>query len=277
MNRPHRLNRGPVVHSVVAAAVADPSRLQAWTVNPSGLTQLDVDPAELDLEAVADFAGLAEKIRHNGCRHQLRMTFQLLNQSGLEIQLFRDYAPHSLRRRQRGLKSPLQRVDGLAEFIGRWSRGDPLRSLIRDVLLHEQALMLMHAADTDRPQRCSRARPMRQPVPAPNGVLVVRTLTCDPRQVQQVLQTPPADLADIRRGRWTFVYHKTIEQLRMLEVEQAVGHLLTVVDGRRSVDRMSEQLFGNSSETPALMPLLDQLVAIGLLRWLDNESPSRCT
>lgn len=259
------------MHSVVAAALADPDRLTAWSMDPSLLAQFGVEPTEFDLEAVADFAGLSEKIRHNGCRAHLRMTFQLLNLTGLEIQLFRDYAPWSLRRRAEGLTSPMYRIDGLALFIGGWAEGgDPLRTLLRDVLRHEHAVACLRTAQIDHERSCPEVEPSSASIPARNGELVVRTFTCDPRQVQQVLEASPVNLGDIGRGARTFVYQRTADRLRALEVARPVGDLLTAVDGRRSVDQISAQLFGTGADRSALLRLLEQLVEIGLLRWVNG-------
>jgi len=161
----------------------------------------------------------------------------------------------------------MDRIEGLAAFVSAWAEdGDPLRTLIRDALRHEQTVALLRSADQDQ-SACPTAGSPPLAVPAPNGHLRVHILSCDPRSLQRILADRPAHLLDIERGRWTFIYHRTAERLRVLEVEHAVGDLITAVDGRSSVRDIAARLFGDPDETQALNSLFEQLVEIGLLRW----------
>src|SRR5580700_3631480 len=102
---------------------------------------MGIDPSKVDLGAIAGFAGLSEKVRHNPCREDLPLTFRILSLSGLEIDLFRCYAPTSFERRRRGLNVTADRLEGLANFVEQWApASDPARTLVRDVLRHEHSI-----------------------------------------------------------------------------------------------------------------------------------------
>ena len=47
---------------------------------------------DLDLDSLRKFAGLAAKIRHNGIRDKLPLTFRLMSVAKLEIEVFAAYA-----------------------------------------------------------------------------------------------------------------------------------------------------------------------------------------
>ena len=126
------------VHSAIATYVADPNRLAREAAKPPA--ERPTALRELDLDTLADFTGLTEKVRHNQVRGDLQMTFRLLRLTGQEIQLFRDYAPISLQRRQQRLTSPAQRLDGLVEFTENWAGTDSQRCLVRDLLRYEHTV-----------------------------------------------------------------------------------------------------------------------------------------
>ncbi|NJC73108.1 hypothetical protein HC031_25815 [Planosporangium thailandense] len=253
------------VHAVVAAGLADPDRLRAWRDRPDLLAALGLAPATVDLEALEDFAGLSEKIRYNQCRGDLPLTFRLLSLTQLEIDLFRQYAPQSLARRQLGRVSTSERLDGLLLFVEAWtSDTDPVRCLVRDVLRHEHTIASLRSAPV-----ASRVEVSRDlVVPRHNGRLVIHRMTCDPRQVGTVLRDRHPDLTQIRRGRWTFGYHRsTAGPLRILEMEPGIGDLLMTIDGRRSFDQIAADLFGDAGASDMLHAAFAQLTRLGLLVW----------
>lgn len=258
-----------LAHSVVATGLADADRLRAWRADPARLGELGVDPSTVDLGSLADFAGLSEKIRHNPCRDDLQLTFRLLLVSGLEIELFRDYAPRSLERRRQGLNSVADRLEGLLQFVEGWaSETDQVRCLLRDVLRHEHVVAILRAAEVGVFRTADASKPGGPAIPLYNGYLLVRRMTCDPRQVGRVLRAREPDLGQIERGSWTFGYHKSTEgRLRMLEVDHGVGDLILAVDGRTSADGIAERLFGDGPAAGSLLAAFDQLTELGLLVW----------
>lgn len=266
-----------LAHAVVATGLADPERLRSWRDQPALLATLGLAPGSVDLDALADFAGLSEKIRHNQCRIDLPLTFRLLLLTGLEIALFRDYAPRSLARRRLGRTSTRDRLNGLLEFVEAWAPPtDPDRCLVRDVLRHEHAIATLRDA-ADPPATAGSDEPDRTAVPRPHGHLVVHRLTCDPRQVGQVLRDRDPDLGRIERGSWTLGYHRPPGRPpRMLEVEHPVGELLRAVDGRRDPGGIAAALLGDAAATDHLLAALTQLTELGLLRWHSGTGAAPC-
>ncbi|MGH9228112.1 MAG: RiPP maturation protein ApyI [Acidimicrobiales bacterium] len=253
----------PLVHSVIAAGLSDPYRLRNWMTEPAALERYGVDPSSLDLDALADFAGLSEKVRHNQCRQHLELSFRLMRLTGVEVQLFRDYAPRSRARRRQGLISVPDRLDGLAQFVEEWAAGGgPVRTLLRDVLGHEYVIAVLRRSEVAPPAPTGPAR-----VPVHHGRIVVRRSTCDPSQVASVLRAREPDLAAIERGVRTFVYQKAPgSDVRILEVEDGVAELLLAVDGRSSVEDLAGRLFGGALVDP-LRSTLEQLADLGVLAW----------
>jgi hypothetical protein len=251
-----------LAHSVIATGLADPKRLRSWAADATPLEALGIDPTTIDLDVLAKFAGLAEKVRHNRTRAFLPLTFRLLTTLGLDIDLFCDYA-QSPRKSSRGA-SPLDRVDALAGFIEDWAGSDAERTLVRDMIQHEQALTRLRSLGPvpDDPPR----PPMGSDL-AKHGELLVRHLTIDPRQVVDVLRHHHPQLATIERGSWTFVYQREPSAgIRLLQVDPAVGDLLMLVGGDRSLSELAD-LIKTQADDPALHVALDQLVDAGLLTW----------
>jgi hypothetical protein len=251
-----------LAHSVIATGLADPERLRSWADDATRLEALGIDPTTIDLDALAKFAGLAEKVRHNRTRASLPLTFRLLTTLGLDIGLFRDYA-QSPRKPGRGA-SPLDRVNALAEFVEDWARSDAEKTLVRDMIRHEHALTQLRSLGPvpDVPPH----PPMRSDL-ATRGELLVRHLTIDPRQVVDVLRHQHPQPAAIERGSWTFVYQREPSaEIRLLQVDPAVGDLLMLAAGERSLTELAH-LIRIDAEDPALFEVLDQLVDCGLLIW----------
>jgi len=257
-----------LVHSLMAAALSDPQRLQDWAARPELVERYGVDASTLDVSTLADFAGMAEKIRHNQCREHLPLTFRLIRLTGVEVELFRTYAPRSSQRRRQGLTSVSDRLAGLAEFVDEWAdEGEPLRTLVRDVLWHEYLISVLRAPESASDAGTRPTADADGALPVPAGQIVVRQATCDPLQVARVLRAKEPDLACITRRPSTFVYHGAQGRVRILEVEPGVAELLLVVDGRSSVEAIADRLFGDETLVPHLRSTLEQLADLGLLAW----------
>jgi hypothetical protein len=252
-----------LAHSVIAAGLADPRRLRSWADDATPLEALGIDPMTIDLDALARFAGLAEKVRHNRTRASLPLTFRLLTTLGLDIDLFSDYAQNP-RKPGRGA-SPVDRVNALAAFVEDWAGSDADKTLVRDMIRHEHALARLGSLGPV-PDDPPRPPPMRSDL-APRGKLLVRHLTIDPRQAADVLRHQNPQLATIERGSWTFVYQREpSEEIRLLQVDPAVGDLLMLMGGGRSLTELAG-LIRSDAEDPALLEAFDQLVDGGLLIW----------
>jgi hypothetical protein len=256
------------VQSAIAAALADPHRLHEWIEEPRLLERYGIDATAIDLSALADFAGLSEKVRHNQCREHLELTFRLLRLSGMEVEFFRRYAPTSRQRRRQGLTTVPDRLEGLAAFVAEWAQqGDSGRTLVRDVLWHEYVIaVLRNAQGPATTEGVGSADP--HVTPLHDGRLVVRRTTCNPFQVTEALRAREPDLGAIERGTWTYVYHRApAGTIRVMEVEDGVAELLLAADGRSSVEEIADRLFGSGELVDSLRSTFDELVRLGLLAW----------
>lgn len=264
-----------LTHSVLAAALADADRLAAWRADPRLLGEYGIEPSTMDLDGLADFAGLSERVRHNQCRRDLQLTFRLLWLTKLEVALFRDYTPVSLRRRRAGLNTTAHRIAGLAEFMAEWAEGDPTRDLVRETLDHEHIVArLRHAEVPVPPQGAGASRPDEPAVPLPNGRLVVRTSSCNPRQVAEVLKTSKPDLGLIERGSWTLIYRRGFDgSLTVSEVDRGLGALVSVVDGDADVAALAGRL---RVPQDLLSTMLDRLTGLGMFWWQSGETAESC-
>jgi len=249
-----------LVHSVIAAGLADPTRLRSWSADTSALANLGIDPTTMDLEALSKFAGLAEKVRHNRTRAMLPMTFRLLHLLGLDIDLFRAYAL-SARNPGRGA-APLDRVDALAGFVEDWSGDDTDRILLRDMVRHEHALAHLQRMVSPADGHLDPTADLEL---TPNGILLVREFSTDPQQLVEALRQQHPQLTQLGRGSWTFVYQRAAgHPIRLLGIDPEVADLLLLVGDGLSMTLLAEQL-RSKADDPALVMALTQLVNAGLL------------
>jgi len=264
-----------LTHSVLAAALVDADRLAAWQADPGRLDEYGIEPSALDLDGLADFAGLAERVRHNPCRRDLQLTFRLLWLAKLEVALFREYTPVSLQRRRAGLNTTADRIAGLAGFVAGWADGDPVREVIRETLEHEQTVAQLRHADVPvPPPDAGPARPDGPAVPLPNGQLVVRSASCSPQQVAEVLQVNQPDLGSIERGSWTLIYRRGFDgSLTVSETDRGLGALVRVVTGDADVATLADRL---RVPQDLLSAMLDRLTGLGIFWWRSGETAQPC-
>ena len=69
------------VHAIVAAGLENPELLARWKREPESLRAYGVDPAAFDLDAIWKFAGLTAKVKHNGLRFDLPLTFRRIREA----------------------------------------------------------------------------------------------------------------------------------------------------------------------------------------------------
>lgn len=261
------------VHFALAACVADPRRLARAAAQPPAARPTAL--RELDLDSLADFTGLTEKVRHNQVRGDLQMTFRLLGLTGQEIELFRDYAPVSLQRRARRLISPAERIDGLVEFTETWAGSDPQRCLVRDLLRYEHTVAAFRRdttllADADVPRALE-----PDSVPTKHGSAVTVEATCDPLQVVNVLRSRTPDLSRIERRPQVLVYLRIPSaRFRVLEVESGALALLAAVDDMSDVRELTQRLLGDDRLVQAVLTAYQALADLGLVT--TNRTPPSC-
>lgn len=263
-------------HRWLAAGLADPALLARWRRNPESLREVGLSPGELDLDALWKFAGLSEKVKHNGCRTHLQLTFRLLNKLGIEIDAFAEYAASAAERRRRGRISVDERTEALAGFLDGWL--DPeldAHALVLDLLRHELAIARLRelaatAGEATAPARVP-APASASSVPAINGELLLHEMSFDPRIVAERVRHDPT-FSDLRRGavRLGYWWDGAAREPRLLDLDELGAGLLELVDGATSLEAMAARL---GTQADRLVAPFADLAELGLVRF---EEPRPC-
>ncbi|HEU4390017.1 MAG TPA: hypothetical protein VFV34_19605 [Blastocatellia bacterium] len=257
------------VHAVIAAGLENPSLLADWRQKPDQLRGYGIEPDDLDLNALWKFAGLAAKVRHNGLRADLPLTFRLMNVAGLEIEMFASYA--SFRAAEPYADTAQARAGDLLKFLERWLDGDRLEhALLWDLIRYELALaQLSRSTVTDcrSSRRQSTPKPRPASVPRVRGEIVLHEMRCDPRAVGAILQEKSPKLERISLGAFYFCYWRrsSAPEVFVLQLDELGFYLLSLIDGRQSIADLSCMLGGNGKPAPTLLDALAELSAIGIL------------
>jgi hypothetical protein len=227
------------VHSVIAAGIDDPALLDRWRDDPSTLREHGLDPAAVDLDALRKFAGLAVKVRHNGLREHLPLTFRLMNVAGLEIEIFSAYA---MTRRHYAPATEQRTLDLMAFLDGFLDRDRRDHAMLWDLIRHEHAL---------------------SSAAAPGGAKVLLEMQCDPREVAAALFQSRPPLDDIALDARYFCYSG--EQL--VELDAFGFYAISLAEETRSAGEISEAMGAGRPPSAAFMQLLGQLRDAGLLEF----------
>lgn len=248
------------VHAMIAAGVENPLLVARWAAQG----------VDLDLDALAKFAGLTVKVRHNGLRQDLPLTFRLLNVAGIEIEVFAAYAAFRAEHGGRYAATTAERTRDLIAFLGDWlDRERPDHVLLWDLIRHEDAIArLTNGEDGTPPDQPARTPALRRTsVPRIRGRLVLHDMQSDPAAIAAVLRekVPPLDrvpFAPRHAGYWR---PESAREIRILELDEFGFHALSLVDGTRSVADLSEALIGTRRTPRAFLQLLAQLAGLGIL------------
>ena len=233
------------VHAIMAAGLENPELLARWKQEPELLRTYGVDPAAFDLDAIWKFAGLSAKVKHNGLRFDLPLTFRFLSLNGLEVEVFGAYAAHKARAGTRYAPTTEARIVELVNFLRGWLDFNKREhSLLWDLIRHETALAQLRK----RTPLVKKAR-----VPYVVGEIVLHEMTCDPRVVGKLLRQKSFDADRVPRDLVHLCYwnHGDPEEICILEVDELSYHLLSLVDGKRSLadfKRISRKLMGAFKE-----------------------------
>ena len=129
-----------LVHSVMAAGLENPELIARWRQSGCSPGGMPSSPGWTSM-GCGKFAGLAAKIRHNGVREKLPLSFRLMSVARLEIEVFAAYAEERSRNGLRYAASVEDKTRDLVAFLGTWlDRGDPHHCLLWDLARHEQTL-----------------------------------------------------------------------------------------------------------------------------------------
>jgi hypothetical protein len=259
-----------LVHSVIAAALENPELLARWRREPDLLHGYGVDAAELDLDALWKFAGLTAKVRHNGLRAELPLTFRLLNVAGLEIEVFAAYASRSA---SVGYANTLQgRAQNLLTFLEDWlDFGRREHVLLWDVIRYELALARLSGAVSvpalPGVAAAGLHSPLAKSVPCVCGEIIMHEMRSDPRMVGVVLQGKSPRLDEVSLGTFYFCYWRrgAAAEIHIIELDELGFYLLSLVDGNRSAADLSRMIGGGNKPARALLEALRELAAVGLL------------
>jgi hypothetical protein len=253
------------VHAVIAAGLKEPGLLARWKQKPETLRQCGVDPDLLNLEALWKFAGLTTKVKHNGLRADLPLTFRLLNIAGLEIDVFGAYA--AFRVGKRFGRTIQKRIDDLLFFLEQWLDFDKLEhALLWDLIRHEVALSRLRKLDVTTDTEVVQRRPRASSVPRVRGEIVLHEMRSDARAVETLLQQKSPELEQAPLGKFYFCYWRVdAEDLYVLELDALSFHLLSTIDGKRSAAELSHLLTGTRKPAKALMNSLTELATVGTI------------
>lgn len=257
------------VHAVIAAGLANPALIARWREQPERLAALGVDPGAFDLQALEKFAGLALKIRHNGLRGDLPWTFRLLEVAGLEIEVFVAYA--SSRASTGALLGDTDeaRTCNLLAFLEGWL--DPTRrdhALLWDLIRHESTIARLARVTMSAVPAVNRsAKPQATGVPRRRDELVLHEMRSDPRAVVMLLREKSPPLGDAVLGTFHFAYARTsvAAEIDILQLDEAGFYLLSLVDGRRTLAEISEQLGAGRRPPRAFVRACEALGSAGVL------------
>jgi hypothetical protein len=261
------------VHAVIAAGLEHPQLLARWRRDPEQLRLCGVDPDKVDLDALWKFAGLSAKVRHNGLRADLPLTFRLMNVAGLEIEVFAAYAAARATEGARYADTTEARAQDLLTFLERWldlARRE--HALLWDIIRYELALarlsrLTVNASALASTESLNRTAPRAASVPRVRGYVVLHEMSCDPRFVGAMLQAKSPRLDEVPLGSRHFCYWRrgAAAEIHILELDELGFYLLTLADGQRTVADLSQLIVGRRRPPKGLSQALSELAAVGIL------------
>jgi hypothetical protein len=275
------------VHAVIAAALENPQLLTLWQREPNLLTDCGVDPDQCDLNAIWKFAGLTAKVRHNGLRADLPLTFRLLNVAGLEIEVFASYASFRTSVGGRYGDTSESRTQDLLTFLEQWlDFGRLEHALLWDMIRHEVALARLSRLATPVPESASSESASsespgpRIPVAASSpricGDIILYEMRSDPRSVGEALQEKSPRLGEARLGTFLFCYWRksAATEINILQLDQLGFYLLSIADGTRTLADLSALIGGSRRPAKGMLNAVNELAAVGILRFDPSKEVS---
>ncbi len=258
------------VHAVMAAGVEQPRLLARWRAQPARLRALGVEPGEIDLDALAKFAGLSVKVRHNPLRALFPLSFRLMHVTAMEIEAFAAYAAHRSERRLGYAATMPERARDLIAFLDDWL--DPrVRShgLLRDALHYEEAIARLGSWFAGDAMSVPHGEAVAGDAPCLRGAVLLRELGCDPQTLAGVLHASEPDLARVPRRpqRLCFWRAPGTGEVAVLRLDAFGFHLLAAIDGRRTPQGLARRLGGGRGTTAAVRAALDALADAGVVGW----------
>ena len=267
------------VHAVMAAGVDRPQLLEQWMADAAQLRALGVEPDGFDLQALAKFAGLGVKVRHNPLRPMFPLGFRLMSVAAIEIDLFSAYALQRSREGRVFAVDMAQRARDLVAFVGGWHDPD-IRShaLLWDALRYELAVAQLRA-----PQPAAIVRAGTSRAPRIRGDIALHELQSDPRVLAEVLHASAPELEDVPLQPQAFCFWRAVDDdngdtsvTSVIAVDALGQHLLSRIDGRRSAAALARELGGGRDAERAVAIGLDSLAAIGIVALPQRRTRVAC-
>jgi hypothetical protein len=264
------------VHAVLAAGVQNPQLIEQWQRDPGLLIACGVEPDAFDLTALRKFAGLTVKVRHNGLRGRLPMTFRLLSAIGLELEMFASYGAFCASRGHRFADTSDGRAADLMAFFECWLQMDhPGHALLWDLIRHEEAIARLRKERSSPSRAVStvgdvavlRRTPSGAMVPRVCGEIILHEMKCDPRAVQRALHQSAPRLDQIPLETHYFCYWSpdSTGEIQLLDLDEFGYYALSFVDGARSTAVLSCELGGSRRPSRGFLRSLGQLAAVGII------------
>ena len=229
------------VQAFVARCLVDPPFLSAAMQNDdgSGRGAILFDRSELDRLAL--FQAFIVKVKHNGVRDVLPITFRMLAALGEELAFYRFHAAEYLAIRAAG-PLPLQRqvqlmTDSLRRYLG-GSKATAQRAL-SDVVTHELTIWRMLSDQRVHDYRVG------HDVPAWLGRMKIKRYTTDIARVAKALTdgtfdpTRDADVPDLAVAYWLPRGGSSVDSF---EIDELTATLFSMTDGRKTLDTIADEL-----------------------------------
>ncbi len=256
------------VHAVLAAGVQSPNLIDTWRTDPRALDAHGIEPSSFDLAALWKFSGFTTKVRHNGVRNLLPMSFRLMAVAGLEIDFFASYASFCAANGTTYTGTIDERCDKLVAYAERWL--DPNRNehaLLWDLIRHERALAPL--AEPDAPREPASAMPARAGVPCVSGRLALYEMRSDPSATAAALAQRNPTLDDVRSEPCYYGYWRQegAVDMHIIELDAFGYYSLSNVDGVRSAGELSDLVGLGPRPTPSFLRCLGQLADVGVIQF----------
>jgi hypothetical protein len=260
------------VHAVIAAGLENPALLARWRQEPNLLRQCGVDPEGVDLDALWKFAGLTTKVRHNGLRGDLPLTFRLLNVAGLEIEVFASYASFQAYEGRQYASTAEERSRDLSLFLKEWlDFGKREHALLWDLIRHEMTLARLrktchNIAEATIDEAPAPRRPRSNSIPRVGGEIVLHEMRSDPRVVEKVLRQKRPRLGQLALATFYSCYWlRSAEELFTLELDELGFYLLSLIDGEKSLADLACMITGSRRSSRLLLNAFAELATTGVV------------
>jgi len=188
-----------------------------------------------NLERIALFQAFIVKVKHNGVRDVLPLTFRLLSAAGEELAFYRGYAASYLSVRAAGPLELANQVELMAEHLGRFAKRcpNPAAANLDDVLAHELQMWRLRGDEPapglqfvdDALSWRGRMELLRYRTDVARACAALAAKTFDPAR----------DLVACEKilAYWRPPQSDAVESF---EVDELTAALFSTVDGRRTVD-----------------------------------------